>query len=167
MRRIVTLWLWAAAMAVACGQSWEQVKHDRTYLWGEGWGTSVAEADKAALQDLISKISVVVEGETHQQEAEASDGASVTSSLSTFRSVVNTYSQATLTSTEKLIIENEPDAHVGRWIRRAELDRIFEGRRAKVRDFVGMAQRAEQAGAVAVGKMPDRRAYALLQGKRI
>ena len=63
-------------------------------------------------------------------------------------SKVNTYSNATLTNTEILILGNEPDAHVARWIRKSEIERIFEGRKAKVNEYIGNAIKSEEKGKV-------------------
>lgn len=128
-------------------QSWESIKANRDYLWGEGWGSSVTEADQQALRDLISKISVHVSGDFKIEEEETTTNGTL-ESRSTVSNVVNTYSQATLTNTERLVIENEPDAHVGRWVKRSEINRIFEGRKAKVKDLVNAALRAEIAGKI-------------------
>ena len=123
-RNIITLLLTFIAIP-AFAQSWEAIKGSNAYLWGEGWGTSVAEADKQALNDLISKISLQVSGNVSHNETETVTNAGVETN-STFSSVVNTYSSATLTNTEKVILENEPDAHVGRWIKRSDIAKIFE-----------------------------------------
>ena len=101
---IITLLLTFIAIP-AFAQSWEAIKGSNAYLWGEGWGTSVAEADKQALNDLISKISLQVSGNVSHNETETVTNAGVETN-STFSSVVNTYSSATLTNTEKVIIEN-------------------------------------------------------------
>ncbi len=122
------------------GQNWAAIKADGTYLWGEGWGTTVAEADKQALNDLISKISLQVTGSVSHDERETASNSGVETS-STFRSSVSTYSAATLVNTEKIIIENEPDAHVGRWIKRSDIDKIFEGRKNKISDYISSATR--------------------------
>ena len=68
--------------------------------------------------------------------------------VSVYRSIINTYSQATLTNTQRIVIENEPDAHVLRYVKVAEITRIFEGRKAKVFDMVESAGRAEQKGKI-------------------
>lgn len=128
-------------------QSWESVKASRDYLWGEGWGNSIAEADQQALRDLISKISVHVSGDFKIEEEETTTNGNL-EAQTRVSNVVNTYSQATLTNTERLILENEPDAHVGRWVKRAEVNRIFESRKEKVKDLVDAALRAETAGKV-------------------
>lgn len=128
-------------------QSWESVKASRDYLWGEGFGSSILEADQQALRDLISKISVHVSGDFKIEEEETTTNGKL-EAQTRVSNVVNTYSQATLTNTERLIIQNEPDAHVGRWVKRSEVNRIFESRKAKVKDLVGSALRSEKAGKV-------------------
>lgn len=130
-------------------QSWEAIKGSNAYLWGEGWGTTVAEADKQALNDLISKISLQVSGNVSHNETETVTNSGVESN-STFSSVVNTYSSATLTNTEKVILENEPDAHVGRWIKRSDIAKIFESRKHKISDYISSALKAENQGKIDV-----------------
>ena len=49
-------------------QTWEQVKGNNLYLYGEGRGSSIDEADKQALGDLISKIAVSVKKETKNND---------------------------------------------------------------------------------------------------
>lgn len=131
----------------AFAQSWEAIKGSKTYLWGEGWGTTVAEADKQALNDLISKISLQVSGNVSHNETETVTNEGVETN-STFSSVVNTYSSATLTNTEKIILENEPDAHVGRWIKRSDIAKIFESRKLKISDYISSALKAESQGKI-------------------
>ena len=61
---------------------------------------------------------------------------------------IQTYSNATLTNTETMVLSQEPDAHVARWMKRSELERVFEGRRAKVREYMINAEKAESKGKV-------------------
>lgn len=144
--RLKTLTLLLTLIAIPTfSQSWEAIKGSKAYLWGEGWGTTVAEADKQALNDLISKISLQVSGNVFHNETETVTNAGVETN-STFSSVVNTYSSATLTNTEKVILENEPDAHVGRWIRRFDIAKIFESRKHKISDYITSALKAENQG---------------------
>jgi len=148
MKRPIILFLFCLLPFSVRAQSWEFVKADtRTYISGEGWGETVEEADKQALAAIISKISVLVSSNFEQLEGEktSADGKEYERYI---ESKVSTFSNATLTNTESIIISNEPDAHVGRWIKRSEIDRIFEGRKAKVIEYVGNAERAEQKGKV-------------------
>ncbi len=124
-------------------QNWETVKSSKLFLYGEGYGASLDEADRQALSDLISKISLNITSATSQKESEKAHNGKVESN-SDFCSSINTYSQATLTNTERIVLSNEPDAHVGRWIRKSEIQKIFESRKQKVREFVGNAIKAEE-----------------------
>lgn len=145
---IITLLLTLIALPTFA-QSWEAIKGSNAYLWGEGWGTTVAEADKQALNDLISKISLQVSGNVSHSETETVTNAGVETN-STFSSVITTYSSATLTNTEKVILENEPDAHVGRWIKRSDIAKIFESRKYKISDYISSALKAESQGKIDV-----------------
>lgn len=136
-----TIILLLAALTVSA-QDWDYIKTSSLYLCGEGFGTTVEEADRQALSDLISKIAVNVSVNTHQTEEETANGESVKSG-STFGQTIQTYSQATLNNTERIILKNEPDAHVGRWIKRSEIDKIFASRKLKINSLIEIAQSAE------------------------
>lgn len=129
----------------AFAQKWEQVKNSSEYLCGEGYGNSIDEADQQALSDLISKISLDVSSNKKGEDVSTSTNGTV-NDYSQFSMTVQTYSQATLTNTERVIIHNEPDAHVGRWIKKSEVARIFESRIAKIKDMVQSALFAEEKG---------------------
>lgn len=123
-------------------QSVDQIKSSKLYLYGEGYGSTVAEADNQALADLISKVAVNVSSVTNIADNESVKNGKVTSN-SDFRSSIQTYSQATLTNTERVIVKNEPNAQVVRWIKRSEIQKIFESRKNKIKDFIETAEVAE------------------------
>jgi hypothetical protein len=143
---LITILL-ALTVSQLYAENWETVKGNNAYLWGEGWGVTVAEADKQALSDLISKISVSVSSNVSVIDHENITDKETESSTE-FKSVVNTYSDATLNNTEKQIISNEPNAHVARWILRSEIAKIFESRKNKVNEYVASAIKAEQTGKI-------------------
>lgn len=149
MRRFSLLILFACSVcAYTHAQSWEFIRsHRDIYLTGEGFAETVAEADEQALRDLISKISTVVESQVTSMADETSSNGDV-EGRSYFEAKINTYSQATISNTEKLIISNEPDAHVARYVKRTEIDKIFEGRKNKVHEYVRLALMAESRGKV-------------------
>lgn len=139
---ICLLLLWMSTIAIHA-QSWDAVKSSSLYLYGEGYGATVEEADKQALSDLISKIAVNVSSVTNQSDNETVSNGSLTSN-SDFKSTIQTYSQATLTNTERIILKNEPDAHVGRWIKKSEIEKIFESRKLKIRSLIDLGNKAEK-----------------------
>lgn len=128
-------------------QSWETIKKDHTYIWGEGKGITVAEADRNALADLTSKITTHVLSSFDIVEEEKSDGKKV-DSKTYISNRVKTFSQATLNNTERIIIKNEPDACIGRWMKRSEVQKMFDSRLAKAKDLTEAALRAENMGKV-------------------
>lgn len=145
MKRFSFFILYTLITLSVFAQNWESVKGNPEYLYGEGWGSTLQDADNNALQALISKIAVNISSTTTQIDQETNKDGNLTS-VSDFKSMINTYAQATLTNTERVIIKNEPDAHVGRWMRRSEVEKIFESRKLKINDLVESALKAEERG---------------------
>lgn len=131
----------------AVSQSVSEIKADENYIYGEGWGMSLKQADNQALQDLTSKISVNVRSSFSSSIKEINKNGDIDSSRD-FESLIQTYSQSTLTNTQRIVLSNEPEAQVVRYIKVEEVKRIFEGRKAKVMDMVESAGRAEQRGKI-------------------
>jgi hypothetical protein len=127
-------------------QTVEQIKENTAlYLWGEGTGTTLQEADNEALQMLISQISVQVESKFKHFVSEKETKKEEEKDYQfqeKVKSVVNTYSNATLHNTERIVISNEPDAKVFRYIRRKNVDMVFKNRKDKIFDFVYNARKA-------------------------
>ena len=116
-------------------QSIEFIKADRnTYIWGEGSGTTIKKADNEALASIISQISTEVESSFSMLKNEETQGDE-SAYTETVNSVVKTYSNASLKNTERIVISNEPDAKVFRYIKRSEIDKIFEARKQKIIGF--------------------------------
>ena len=120
-------------------QKVDEIKSKITeYAYGEGEGATLASADDAALVDLLRKISVTVKGDFISKERETTSNSSFDSET-TYESIIKTYTNATLTNTERIVIKPEPDARVLRYIRRSEIDRIFDSRKDKVYEFIEIA----------------------------
>lgn len=133
--------------ATALAQSVDEIRESPDYISGEGFGRSLREADNDALKSLISKISVSVESDFSSVEEEVASDEGV-DSKSAVKSVISTYSQATLQNTERIIIKNEPNAEVFRYVKRSEVNRIFESRKAKLLDMLESAAKAESKGKI-------------------
>jgi len=131
----------------AFSQKWEDVRDSEDYIYGEGWGSTVAEAERQALANLIGKIATNVTGESHSS-LRTQSGNGMLNEESQFSQTVNTYSQATLTNTQQQVLKTEPEAYVVRWIKKSEIQKIFESRKRKAVDLVESALRAEQKGKV-------------------
>lgn len=125
---IVVLLLFSAG---SYAQSIEQIKADRqTYIWGEGSATTLREADQIALADIIGQITTQVESNFEKTTEESDDKF-----RETVRDVLKTYSNATLKNTERVVLEQEPNARVFRYVKRSEITKVFESRKSKIIDF--------------------------------
>jgi hypothetical protein len=134
----IVLWMLFSGVMVLHAQSVDQIKADRdTYIWGEGSGNTLKAADQQALADIISQISTYVQNDFTSIKQESGDKFK-----ETVNDVLKTYSSATLNNTVRLTLQNEPDAKVFRYIKRSEIDKVFEARKNKIIEF---AKNGEQA----------------------
>ena len=135
---------------VAMGQNAnkaEEIKNAADYLWGQGYGATVKEADREALADLMSKISVQIESDFVIDEREVNTAAG-NDAQSTVQNVVRTYSQGTLKNTRSVIVSEGPTAAVIRYIKRSEIEKAFKDREENVLSYVYSARNAEKAGRI-------------------
>lgn len=140
---ILMLLLPFTSLAQTAEERAEQMKANAEYICGEGWGDTYNSADQAALADLISKISLNISNSFEIKEEEFNTNSSFDSKTA-ITSVMNSYAQATLTNTFNLVISNTPQTHVLRYIRKSEVNKIFDERKEKVFDYVRSAMRAEE-----------------------
>lgn len=140
---ILMLLLPLTSLAQTAEERAEQMKANAEYICGEGWGDTYNSADQAALADLISKISLNISNSFEIKEEEFNTNSSFDSKTAII-SVMNSYAQATLTNTFNLVISNTPQTHVLRYIRKSEVNKIFDEQKEKVFDYVRSAMRAEE-----------------------
>lgn len=121
----------------------EMVMNSSEYLYGEGYGKTVNSADKQALANLTSKISVDVSSSFEIVESEINTDAGLTAE-SMAKSIVNSYSQASLNNTQSIVLSNDPEVHVLRYVKKSEISKIFELRKDKVFDLLRSAVKSER-----------------------
>ena len=128
-------------------QGVDGIKRNSSYLYGEGGGVTLQAAKEAALADLIQKISVTVHSDFTSKERELNQDGNVTSDAE-YQSIIRSYSTATLTNVKTIVLKPEPDASVFLYIAKSEIDRIFESRVVKAKEFVGNADEALKNGQI-------------------
>lgn len=138
---IITMALTVTAQGV------DGIRRNSSYLYGEGGGVTLQAAKEAALADLIQKISVTVHSDFTSKERELNQDGNVTSDAE-YQSIIRSYSTATLTNVKTIVLKPEPDASVFLYIAKSEIDRIFESRVAKAKEFVGNADEALKNGQI-------------------
>lgn len=136
--------LWALAQT---NSKADDIINTADYIWGQGYGATMQEADKEALANLMSKISVQVESDFVIDEREVNTAAG-NDAKSTVQNVVRTYSQGTLKNTRTVIVSEAPTAAVIRYIRKSELEKIFKEREENVLTYVYSARNAEKNGRI-------------------
>jgi hypothetical protein len=127
-------------LSLSCfSQSVSDIKESGKYIWGQGEGATYDEADKNALDDLISKISVQVESQFENLKEE------VDFNLTEYtRKVVKTYSNIELRFAENRILqENKKRTVVLRFIERGNLNKMFFDRRNKIMEYAFSGLEAE------------------------
>ena len=135
--------LLALCSVMGMAQSVDILKADPEYVWGEGTGSNVRTADREALEQILQQISMNIQHESKVQISNEQTSSESASTKVEFKSVMNTYSTATLNNTHRMVVENGPDVYrVFRYVKKSEIDRIFNSRMEKVGEFVQIAHRA-------------------------
>ena len=132
------------------------------YICGLGHGNTLKQASNDALAALSSQISTTVSSDFNYLVNSESNGDDVKESVKV-DNIIRTYSHTTLRNAMELVIEDEPNATVLRYIKRSDLDKIFEQRRNKVLEYASNAQKYEKENKVADALSSYYAALALLR----
>jgi hypothetical protein len=119
-------------------QSAAEIKSSSAYLWGEGTASTLQQADKRALNDLISQISVQVESNFYNIVTEDDEDIKEYT-----QSVMSTYSATTLNQAMRKVQEHGGKTTVLRYIELENIQKLFKARRLKLLDYIKSAQSAE------------------------
>ena len=120
-------------------QNWDYVRSSGEYYYGIGMGKTEVEADQAALAEITSQIATHVSSDFVQIDDMVNKNGQL-DHKSKVLNCVKTYSQSTLTNTEKWVLGKEPNITVRRYMKRSELARIYENRIAKAKDMMALAE---------------------------
>lgn len=132
---------------LASAQDWERIREDDRYIWGEGWGRTVEDADRDALASLTNKISIAISGSYRQLEEQRDTPFGTDYTLIRSNRLAMS-SNATLNNTNQVVRKNGRKYYVGRWIRRSELNTVFSDRKERVLEFENSALEAEEDGRI-------------------
>lgn len=145
-------------------QSWDYIRSSGDYYYGTGTGKDEAEADKAALADLVQMIATHVSSDFQSQTDETVSGGGNVDHKTYVKNCVSTYSSSALTNVGKLPPEGKaPNITVRRYMLRSELQKIYETRIAKARDMVDIADGALEKGKVDMALQYYYWAYSLIR----
>ncbi len=123
----------------AQNSDFELVKNSNQYIWGYGQSEDYDIANKHAMEDLLSKISVHVESNfEYYYEQEGKDFKEYS------RAVMNTYSNATLTGIKQLKYVKRGVYYILRYVKKEDLEKMFSDRTQKIRSYYTMGLKAER-----------------------
>ena len=138
----------AVAQSVEQEMKVNAIKAMGNQIYGEGIGDTPEEANRMALQDLLSKIGTTIDSRFTLSEEETTVNGEL-DSQSTVKSIMNSYSQATLNNTEKYAYKDKNKIwHVIRYMAKAELERMFDQRRNRIHEYVRDSRRSKERGRV-------------------
>lgn len=122
----------------------KEVRESGKYLVGTGHGKTLKRAQEDALSDLASQISTTVSSQFDYvlKENKIDDKEEINEQVN---SIIKTYSHTSLRNALELVVEDEPNATVIRYINKSDVDKVFEDRRNKAITFAKNAERYEKS----------------------
>ena len=144
---LLLLWEFPLIAQPSVEKQIDAIRHNPDYVWGQGTGESIKAADDNAVRDLISQIVVNVDSRTETQVQNEVDSEGVSSSVST-SSDLRVSSNVSLANCKRLVAEHGNYVIVLRYVERAEIDKMFDARKAKIFDLIQAGEIAEQQAKV-------------------
>lgn len=146
----------------AGAENWDYVRASGDYYYGMGHGNSEKEAMDQALAELAGMIATHVSSDFIGLSSDATANGQI-DHQSQVLNCVKTYSQATLRNVEKWT-EQKGEGYVGYcYMKRTELDKIYEERVAKAKDMLDIASQALEKGKVDMALQYYYWAYSLIR----
>lgn len=115
-------------------QSIDEIKKNSNYIWGEGNGTTMSDAEGEALRQMSVQISVSVYNSSYDEESNDN---------SVQKAVLQSVSSAKFTNVQMRVLEEEPNAKVFCFMSRSEVKKMFEKRANHIVNMVDAGKTAE------------------------
>lgn len=133
-KRALTLTILAIFTMYSHAQSIDEIKKNSNYIWGEGNGTTMSDAEGEALRQMSVQISVSVYNSSYDEESNDN---------SVQKAVLQSVSSAKFTNVQMRILEEEPNAKVFCFMSRSEVKKMFEKRANHIVNMVDAGKTAE------------------------
>lgn len=133
-KRALTLTILAIFTMYSHAQSIDEIKKNSNYIWGEGYGTTMSDAEGEALRQMSVQISVSVYNSSYDEESNDN---------SVQKAVLQSVSSAKFTNVQMRVLEEEPNAKVFCFMSRSEVKKMFEKRANHIANMVDAGKTAE------------------------
>lgn len=134
LKRALTLTILAIFTMYSHAQSIDEIKKNSNYIWGEGNGTTMSDAEGEALRQMSVQISVSVYNSSYDEESNDN---------SVQKAVLQSVSSAKFTNVQMRVLEEEPNARVFCFMPRSEVKKMFEKRASHIANMVDAGKTAE------------------------
>lgn len=133
-KRALTLTILAIFTMYSHAQSIDEIKKNSNYIWGEGNGTTMSDAEGEALRQMSVQISISVYNSSYDEESNDN---------SVQKAVLQSVSSAKFTNVQMRVLEEEPNAKVFCFMPRSEVKKMFEKRANHIVNMVDAGKTAE------------------------
>lgn len=133
-KRALTLTILAIFTMYSHAQSIDEIKKNSNYIWGEGNGTTMSDAEGEALRQMSVQISVSVYNSSYDEESNDN---------SVQKAVLQSVSSAKFTNVQMRVLEEEPNARVFCFMPHSEVKKMFEKRANHIVNMVDAGKTAE------------------------
>lgn len=133
-KRALILTILAIFTMYSHAQSIDEIKKNSNYIWGEGNGTTMSDAEGEALRQMSVQISVSVYNSSYDEESNDN---------SVQKAVLQSVSSAKFTNVQMRVLEEEPNAKVFCFMPRSEVKKMFEKRANHITNMVDAGKTAE------------------------
>lgn len=133
-KRALTLTILAIFTMYSHAQSIDEIKKNSNYIWGEGNGTTMSDAEGEALRQMSVQIPVSVYNSSYDEESNDN---------SVQKAVLQSVSSAKFTNVQMRVLEEEPNAKVFCFMPRSEVKKMFEKRANHIVNMVDAGKTAE------------------------
>ena len=150
MKKIIFLLLLLGSTTLMAQKSqWDKaLKSPDEYFTGIGEGDTQELAFHSALADLVSQVFVIVSSDFQATFDERSTNDKSEQTLYA-KNKINTFSSAKINGVEKIILKDKPgNWKVGVWMEKSKIYMMFENRIKNIKEYVRLAESAENRAKV-------------------
>ena len=137
----------AAQVSKEARKEAQRIQASTDYYWGLGTGSTQDEASRTALVDLQSKIYVFVKSNVETKIGNTQTGQEVSSTADT-NVDIETKTGGVLTNTETMILSEEPEWRVMRYVKRKDVEDAFRLRVTRVTEYLQDGRDSERKGRI-------------------
>lgn len=127
---------------IAVSQTVEEIySQTDLYIWGEGRGKTLEEAESTAVMMLMRRFTGQMEQNLRQvfDDSHRTDGAEQATII---QKIINTYRDDCISKSQEIIVSEDQPVRVLRYIKKKDLDKVFENRQLHIFSYVEKAQKA-------------------------